>query len=198
MAAADYQMTVRFTNEDGAGDEQTVTFSMEKPAMALLYFLPDDDTLWLGSKHSWMFMYETTRPGQVLLKVAPADQPEDFIGTVRLDSDGSTTRDSWDGRVNGKRLQAGEYRVVCYAKSSPEYAIDFTLTVKEGAPEIGTVGVTGGIMPSRNASDEEIWQLMTAPAVVFDNGQGTGNDILDAPGRDGRVIGHAHGTGTAL
>ena len=198
MPASRFHMTVRFSDGEGNTSEETKTFTMDKPAMALMYFIPDSDTLWLDSKRSWFFMYETTSPGRVLMKVAPLDDPENFIGTVKLDAGESAERDSWDGCIDGTRLQEGQYRVVCYARSAPEWSHEFTLTVARGAPETQEVGVTGPIMPSRSATDEEIWELMTAPAVVFDNGQGTGNDILSKPGKGGKVLGHVHGTGTAL
>ena len=110
----------------------------------------------------------------------------------------NSTRGSWNGLLNGKKLDPGQYHVVCYAKSSPQWTREFTLTVAEGAPQTAEVGVTGPVMPSRSATDEEIWAMMTAPAVVFSNGQGSGNIIMDRPASGAKELGRVHGTGTAL
>lgn len=198
LPAARFDMILRFTGNDGTALEAKQTFTMKKPSPALLYFIPETDTLWLDSGRGWHFAYQTITASDLIIKFAPKDHPDDFIGTLKLKGKENPVRDYWNGRLNGKTLPVGEYRVVCYAKGAPEYQKECMLTIAEGAPDPLEVGVTGPIIPSRHATDEEIWAMMTAPAVVFDMGEGAGCPIFDRPGKGAEVLGYVHGLSTAL
>ena len=77
IPAANYHMTASFTDLSGETTQVTSDFTMKKPAQALMYFLPDSDTLWLDDSMPWYYTLATTNPGQVLMKLAPAEQPEE-------------------------------------------------------------------------------------------------------------------------
>ena len=170
LHAARFHMVVRFTGDDGSTGEDDVIFTMQKPALALLYFIPDTDTLWLGSGKPWYFVYQTTSAAEVIMQIAPENDPQQILGTVKLEAKNSAARSSWNGKLNGKALEPGRYLITCYARKAPSWTHESILTISEGSPDTPEVQVTGAIMPSRNASDEEIWEMMTAPAVVFASG----------------------------
>lgn len=193
-----YTLTVTFASSAGEQlkSEQEVIFG--KPKNALLYAIPETDVLYLGDKRAWHVQLETTVPTDVMMKLFPVGGQDEAVGTVKLTTKKGSTRAAWNGKVNGKKVAPGDYLVRCFVKGMEAYTHEFTLTVTEEKRPSVPVSVTGPIIPSRTASDEEIWQLMTAPAVVFATEEGSGNPIYAAPRAGSDVLGYVHGKGTAL
>ena len=198
LLKANYTMRVCYTAQDGTKEEVSQVFTMGKPKQALLYALPATDTLWLEDGSAWSMQFETTRPGKIVMKLYAAEDPEEVAGTVVFTGMSGATRVKWNGCVNGKKLAAGNYHVVCYAQTNEAVKREFELAICEGKQAVLPVTETGGIMPSRYATDEEIWQLMTAPAVVFNTDEGAGNPIYEEPRAGSGVLGYVHGTSVAV
>lgn len=195
MPRAQYDLRVCLAD----GSQETLTFSMGKPKQALYYALPTDDTLYLDDRSSWGMQLETSSPTRVLMTLSTEADPDTIVTTAAFESKRGCTRVNWNGRTGtGKRLAPGRYVARVYCQSAPQYVHSFTLTIAEGKRPTQQVAVTGPIMPSRSATDEEIWQLMTDPAVVFSTGEGAGNHIYEKPSAGSKVLGNVHGKSCAL
>ena len=198
LLSADYTMQATFTSMLGIESQVSKVFTMSKPKQALMYALPASDTLYLGDGSAWALQLQSTLPGKVVMKLYPADDPSKEAGSVVFTAGKDATRVKWNGRVKGKSLAEGRYHVVCWCKTNEAVKREFDLTIAAGKQEVLPVTVTGAVMPSRHATDEEIWQMMTAPAVVFSGAEGSGNPIYDQPKTSGKVLGYVHGASVAV
>lgn len=198
LPRGEYDLTVRFRG-DGESVTEVLPFPMGRPKQALLYVLPQSDTVYLGGHPNLLVQFEMTVPGKLVMELANVDSPDEPVARLRFATEGGTDRIHWNIKdERSKLLPPGRYTVRCYPSSAPSCVKAFELELIEGTAPVYEVKETGPIMPSRYAEDGEIWALMTAPAVVFSNGEGAGNPIYESPSVRSEKLGFVHGTGTAL
>lgn len=171
---------------------------MAQPARSLLYMIPDRDILFTDGEAKWGFVWEATMVSDLVIRIASVDTPDTIIGALQFKGKTGTCHDYWDGRLNGKPLVPGDYLLTCHLKSAPDKQVQCMLTLTDRAPDPLQVSITGPIMPSRHDSDETIWAMMIAPAVVYKSGQGSTEPIFEKPDISSRSVGHVHGTVAAL
>ena len=89
----------------------------------------------------------------------------------------TNVRLSWNGRMSTSRfVNVGNYRVILYAEGRSENSFSTTLHVQDSnhSHRDGmAIGVTGSILPQRTMSDQEIWEIMMQPSVVYDGTDAT-------------------------
>lgn len=149
-----YDLHIRF-----GGEEKVLAFSMNKPKQALMYALPSSDTLYLQEKTDWSLQYELTVPGRMQMEISAANAPGEILGTISFDSKkNGPQRVLWNGKLSsGKKLAPGRYVIGCRAKNAPQFLHTFPLTIVDGKRPVQQVEATGPIMPSRHATDAELW-----------------------------------------
>ena len=106
----------------------------------------------------------------------------------------------WNGRIaKDTWIAPGDYTLKLYGKLNPEYCFTWPLRVEEGEePEI-PVEPTGSIMPTREMTDEEIWEIMMKPsAVLKDSSMLTRIHVYEEPSGESRSVGFLRGQTQAV
>ena len=167
-----YRFDVVLCGEDGAEYTASASFSIKnyKPALALA--LPSSETLYLDGGENWFV--ECWVPTKCIVTMEVLDGNKKIVYTKNYtleDEDKDIIR--WDGASGRKKLAPGDYTVRLYARTTPSFDWVYPLAVEETSPETLSVGVTGAVIPGRDLSDEEIWEIMMKPSVVI-NAKGSG------------------------
>lgn len=194
-----YTLTGTLTAEDGRTHTGQTSVTFTKCKNALLFALPGSDTLYLSDAEDWFCEVRLIRSGDTItVDVYRADDLSTVIGTKKKKiTSGGVSRFTWNGKLDGKTAQPGEYVLRFYLTDNPEYSRDVRVTVADGtAPELALT-VSPVIMPERGMSDAEVWAIMQQPSVVADVKQ-TSHLTLYAEKGKGKALGTVHGQSQAL
>ena len=190
----EYRFHAELETAEGVVAACDVPFSLKKCRQALVFALPSGSTIYTDSQ--WRTEIKLIRQGRLVVEFYEAGAEEPFL-TRRKDINNYKIHDyDWDGKVNGKRLPAGDYVLRFFAEENPAYAVDVAVRLVDEKQPAYAIAPTGPIMPTDGMTDADIWALMTAPAVVVDVKATTDYKVLDVPG--GRVVGEVHGRSQTL
>lgn len=173
-----------------------VPFSLKKCKQALVFALSNGSTIYTDS--DWHVEFRLIRQGRLVVEFYEAGADKPFLTRKKDVNSYKIHNYDWDGKVNGKRLDAGDYVLRFYAEENPAYAVDVPVTVSHDKQPLPAIAPTGSIMPIDGMTDAEIWSLMTAPAVVANIKATSELKVLDAPSADGVPMGTIHGRSQTL
>ena len=173
-----YQVAIRFVGEDGSVMEQSANCRLTKNEQSLLYAVPSSDTLYLNGEEMWSVDCSFSQAGTAVMDIVSCDDAQTLLARVSQPVKRETNvRLSWNGRMSTSRfVNVGNYRVILYAEGRSENSFSTTLHVQDSnhSHRDGmAIGVTGSILPQRTKSDQEIWEIMMQPSVVYDGTDAT-------------------------
>jgi len=168
LMSGPYRMVAEFFAADGRDFTASASFSVRGYASALALALPSSETLYLDGGENWFV--ECWVPANCIVAMDILDRAGNKVYTKSVtmkDPDRDILR--WNGTGSDyQKVAPGEYTVHLYPKKNPDFDYTFPLTVEETAPEKTPVAVTGPVIPERDMSDEEVWEIMMKPSVVID------------------------------
>ncbi len=189
MFAGPYRFEVSLHAEDGSEHTAGAKFEINGTTPALVYALPSCGTLYLNGGR-WFAECFVSAQCFVVMEVYDAAGKKVFSKEQEIvNPDGESIR--WNGTVTGrKKIAPGDYTAVFYSKPNPDYRASFPLRAEEGAPPVLPVAETGPVIPDREMSDAEIWELMMRPSVVInENGSSKRIDLYPGPRVSNRPVG---------
>ncbi|MBQ8555682.1 MAG: CapA family protein [Clostridia bacterium] len=199
IADGKYTLSGVLTASDGTTlmDETTITIARCKNV--LQFALPSSDTLYLADKEDWFCEIRMIRSGDtVKVDFYRADDPDTLLGTKsKKITAAGVYKYVWDGKLDKKAVEPGEYILRFYATVNPDYVREVQVTVAEGAAPEYKLAVSPAIMPERGMTDAEIWAIMQQPSVVADVKQANHLTIRAGKGK-GAELGTVHGQSQAL
>ena len=193
-----YEKSYNITAELEAlsGQFYSVSFisPIEYPKQCLQYALPSSDCLYADNPAEWFLEYRTVTDGTVCIEFCEPES-ERIVYKYSVSAAGAKIGRKEFPDITGKKdkPKSGKYTVRVYEKSRPEQHFDFLLQVLERTPEKEPVKETGEIMPDRNMTDQEIWQMMMQPSVVVDIDFFKHQDVYELPDEKSRSLGTLHG-----
>lgn len=185
------------------GNEQTLStelsFRVGKCRNALLFALPKSDTLYAAGD-LWACEMRTARRGSTIVtEFYRCDQPDQLLAAKRNKIESGTfITYTWDGRLDGRMAEPGDYLLRFYEKSNPDYVREATVRVADGKPQTEEVTVTGPIMPEAGLNGEQLWAFLQQPSVVADLAKPTDHLTLRKGKGEGRKLGTIHGQSQAV
>ena len=189
-----YTVTAELTT--GSGQVYTVSFDspVEYPAQCLQYALPSSDVMYLDRAEDWFLEFRTVTKGSVTFSVRSCADPEETYDYTVAAGGGKISRKTFPELAGRKTIPpAGEYTVRISEVSIPEEAYEYPLRIKDTAPEKEPVTVTGEILPDREMSGTELWNLMMKPSVVIDIDSFKHQDVFAEPDPASSSLGTLHG-----
>lgn len=192
-----YDGILELRAENGDVCEARGKIQLRGQKISLRYAIPSSETLYLNNGPKWMVEYSLSGSGKLVMEV---QQGEETVYTFKKDVNyDDCYYQVWDGTIGkNKRLAPGDYTLILYCSSDPEYRIEKPLHVEEVFANPATVGETGPIMAERGMTDEEIWEMMMKPSVVSVEGKMGHQKIFSAPSKDGKRLGEIHGQTQAV
>lgn len=182
--------TLQYAGGEISG-QQKITF--ERCANAILFALPYDDVLYLGSD-DWFAETCTIRKGTLMMDVVNADAPEKVLYSRKYDiKGGDPYKLSWDGKAGKDDLVPGDYILRYYVDKNPEWVKEIQLTIAEGTRPVPELQVTGDYLPAWNDTDEAVWALMQKPSAVIDIRFVAHQNVYAQPDQSSDVLGTLHG-----
>ncbi len=195
-----HTLTAQLMTEAGSVHSAERTVTMEKCRNALTFALPCADTLYLADKEDWFCEVRLIRSGDTItMEVCRAEDTATVLGTKKMKvTAGGPAKFKWDGKLDGKALEPGEYLLRFYLAVNPGYVHEVHLTIAEGkTPEL-ELAVSPIIMPERGMSEEEIWAIMQQPSVVADLNKQTNHLTIREGKGKGKELGTVHGQSQAM
>lgn len=158
---------------------------------ALLYAFPLQDTIHTNDENHWYAELGLVRGGTVVMEVRQSGTL--ITKRTREVSDDTPYRFAWTGKNGDSDLPEGMYTLIFYAENNPERNVSFDVTILNDTSPILPVEATGPIIPERGDSDETIWAMMQAPAVIVSVGGATAHqNIYAEPSKKSTVLGTLH------
>ena len=198
MAAKDYRISAMLVAPSGKVYASETGFTMLPAQQAVLFALPSDSEVYLGDTDDWFLEFKLLYTDEMKAEFFRTDTGELVFEHSRQVKGGRVNSISFAALTGGKRTAPAAYRIRISGKRHPANAKEFSLTIREGLrPEL-PLQVTGEIMPSRDDSDQEIWEKMIAPATVIDIRNTSHQKVFEQPNPESRVLGTLHGQSQSL
>ena len=189
-----YTITAELTAESGTNYSVSYDSPVEYPAQCLQYALPSSDTLYLDDPESWFIEYRTVTKGTIIIEIISSKDPDEKYSYSLNAAGGKIARKTFHDFARKKKIpQAGDYILSVYEQSKPDEKYENDLYIRDSAPLQDPITVTGEIMPDRNMSDGEIWELMMKPSVVIDIDSFKHQDVYSEPDSSSKSLGTLHG-----
>ena len=198
MARKDYTLRASLTGGSGREYTSEASFRLAGTLQAVLFALPSDPTVYSEEPADWFLEFKTLYTDQLTAEFYDQETGALALSASRQVKGGRVNRITFSPLTGKRRLPAGEYRVRVYGQQNPAAGKEFSLRVAEGKRPVLPLTVTGNIMPGRDATDEEIWEKMTAPATVIDLKNVAHQRVYREPDADSQVIGQLHGQSQCL
>lgn len=176
-----------------SGNVYTLQFDspIQYVTQALYFALPSSETAYLSHPGEWFVESKIVTAGTLVFDFIQGNEP---VHSFRREMKGNRINTTTLSGITGKNeIAPGEYLVRVYEISNPEYQSEFNLRIEEEKPVSVPVAITGRIMPDENDTDENIWKMMTQPAVVVDIRNVDHQKVYSEPNLDSRVLGTLHG-----
>ncbi len=189
-----YTVTAELTG--GSGQVYSVSFDspVEYPAQCLQYALPSSEIMYLDRAEDWFLEFRTVKKGTVTVSIHSCADPEETYEYTVAAGGGQISRETFPELAGRKKIPpAGEYTVRIYEISIPGEGYEYPLRIEETAPAPEPVTVTGAILPDRELSDHELWDLMMKPSVVVDIDSFKHQEVLAEPDPASPSLGTLHG-----
>ena len=188
-----YTITAELQTDSGQTHTASFLSPVEYPGQCLQYALPSSKTLYLNAAETWFIEFRTVKNGTVMLTLMREGQEEVSYGYKIATTGGRINRQDFSDISKAKKPEPGNYILKIYEASKPEETYEYSLTVSEKKPEDNSISVTGQIMPDRNMSEEEIWNMMMKPSVVINIDFFKHQDVYEKQDEKSRSLGTLHG-----
>lgn len=200
-------LTAVVTDENGREAYGELPIQVNKSEQAVLFALSNSDTLYLDHADEWEVEVKMVRAGKLCVDICtdlaqPGDVsplPKTHLDTRSVKLQGTKIyKYNWDGKIDGKPVEPGEYMLRFYAEETPEFPVVVVVRVEAEKPEV-SIGITDRLIPERGMSDEEIWEIMMQPSIVLDVRNTRDYEVRSEPGKiRGKVLGTIHGQSQGL
>ena len=189
-----YTVTAGLTTLSGQFRSISFDSPVEYAGQCLQYALPSDETLYLDSIEKWFLEYRTVTNGKVMIEIVSDTDPSECY-SYSLQADGGRIARKTFPEISGRKKNppAGIYMLSVYEASRPDEKYEYPLRISESAPEPVPVVPTGEIMPERDMSEDEIWQIMMKPSVVIDTDSFKHQNVYAEPDTGSISLGTLHG-----
>ena len=188
-----YTISCVLTTETGIQRFVSFLSPVEYALQSLQYALPSGDTIYLNSPEDWFLEYRTVSKGKVILTLTSTDDPEVKYTYTLPSAGGGINRKTFQSFGSRNLPSAGRYLASVYEMSRAEDQYCFNISVEEQKPSPVPVSITGEIMPDRNMTDEEIWDMMMQPSVVIDIDFFRHQSVYSSPDQNSPSLGTLHG-----
>ena len=189
-----YTVTAELTTDSGTVHSISFDSPVEYPVQCLQYALPSSPVIYLDDPESWFIEYRTVAKGKVMVELTSAKDPEEKYIYSADAAGGKIARRTFPELYRKKLVPpSGEYTLSVYELSKPDEKYESLLTIEETTPDPEPVTVTGEIMPDRNMSDAQIWELMRKPSVVVDIDSFRHQEVYAEPDSSSTKLGTLHG-----
>lgn len=198
MRQKSYTIQGHFTGESGMEENTETVFRMNAALQAMLFALPSSDEAYPEDPGDWFLEYKLIYTDQLIAEFYERETNRLVLKTEKSVRGGRVNLIYYSALTGKHTLPEGKYRVRVYGKKHPARNKEFDLFVKAGSrPEL-PLYVTGDIMPARESTDREIWEKMTAPAVIVDIKNTAHQKVFEKPDKNSRSLGTLHGQSQAL
>ena len=190
LMSGPYRLNAVLTTPAGESLTASVSFSVRDYAPVLALALPSSEILYLDQCEKWFVECWVPRECIVAMEILDASGAIIYTKSVNMkNQDRNVIR--WNGTGSDRQKAApGEYTVRLYPKRNPDFDHTWPLTVRETAPALPEVSVTGPVIPERGMSDEEIWDIMMKPSVVINHtGSSLRYKVYESPSLRSKAIG---------
>ena len=198
MAQKYYTLTGTLRGVSGEVYTDSVLFKVIPSQQAILFALPSDPIVYSEEQDDWFMEFKLLFTDQLIVEFFDRETDTLILQTSRNVKGGRVNQLSYGAILGKNTLQPGKYRVRAFGSRHPSYAKEFLLEVREGCRPVQELRVTGNIMPDRNDTDEEIWEKMTAPAVIIDIPNVSHQKVFAQPDRASASLGTLHGQSQCL
>ena len=190
LMSGPYRLTAEFSAADGREFTASAAFEVRGYAPALCLALPSSEILYLDQGERWFVECWVASSCIVAMDILDAGGNRVYTRSVTLQN---PERDliRWNGNgSNNRKVAPGEYTVHIYPKKNPDFGYTWPLTVKEHTPDPLPLDLTGPVIPEREMSDEEIWEIMMKPSVVINHtGASLRFKVYESPSLKSKAIG---------
>ena len=188
-----YEIAV--TLETDSGSVRSVSFQspIEYPTQYLQYALPSSESLYLDHPDGWFLEFRTVTQGTVRMELIPEGKDEPVYSYNLSSKGGKIARKEFSDIAGRQRPEPGAYEACVSEVSRPDVIYRFPLHVFEKTQEKEPVGLTGEIMPERDMSESEIWEMMMKPSVVVDIDFFKHQEVYSEQDAKSRSLGTLHG-----
>ena len=187
--------TITATLKDDSGYVHTTSFlsPVEYAGQYLQYALPSSGYLYLDMPECWFIEYKTVQTGTVMIMLSPTDSGDETYKYKMQATGGKIIRKDFSSISRDRMPKEGLYTMTVYEISTPDNIYQYTLTVLPSRPVENPVTVTGEIMPERDMTEEQIWNLMMQPSVVVDIDFFKHQDVYEKQDAKSKSLGTLHG-----
>lgn len=194
-----HTMTATLAGDQGETASGMLDIRVAKPNQAVIFALSNADNLYLDHQGEWSVEVKMVREGKLTVAFYRADDLSQPLEIKRKTINAARIFEyEWDGKIDGKTVEPGEYVLRFYAEETPEYTRDVRVRVAAEKP-VMTISLTEDFMPERGMSDEEIWNLMMQPSIVLDVKNTMDYEVRSEPGKKaGKALGTVHGQSQGL
>lgn len=188
-----YTITAELQTDSGLIHSTSFQSPVEYPGQCLQYAMPSSGTLYLDSPDSWFVEYRTVKDGTVMMTLTGEGQEEASVSYKLSVKGGKINRKEFGDISRIKKPEPGEYFLKFFEISKPDEVYEYPLTVSEKKTARDDVSVTGEIMPDRDMTEEEIWNMMMRPSVVIDIDFFKHQDVYERQDTKSTSLGTLHG-----
>ena len=189
-----YTINARLETISGKEYIQSFLSPVEYAGQYLQYALPSSDKLYLDACEAWFLETRTVQNGMIVVELKPLTKETETSVYSFATVGGKINRNSFASIMGKKNTPpGGEYTVTVYEKGNSRNCYEFSLSVEEHIPGKIPVYITEEIMPDRDMSEEEIWNMMMRPSIVIDIDYFDHLQILEEPDASGKTLGTLHG-----
>ncbi|MBQ6564808.1 MAG: CapA family protein [Clostridia bacterium] len=176
LASAAYDLSFVFRAVDGTCTEAREVCTLSKNLQSVLYAVPSSEILYLNDGEMWSVDCALAQAGNIVMDIFSDDEQRTLLARVSQQVKKETNaRLVWNGRQNnGRFVSGGKYLVSVYAEGNGKAFPDISVFVQDSKNSDQydlSIGVTGSIVPRRNMSDTEIWEIMMQPSVVYNGAE---------------------------
>lgn len=176
------------------------TYDLSQPVrvglsrQAVVMALANSRVLYQGGGQSWFTEVKLIRKGTLCIAYYRADNLENCLYLQRKEIGNYRIHNhKWDGKLHGKAVVPGDYVLRFYAEESPDIVLEVAVTVVAGAYVSPALTVSDAYLPSRNATDAELWAWMQQPITVSTLKNLSHQKLYAAPDRRSKSPGTIHG-----
>ena len=193
-----YHVEADLSCESGVHYQARTDSRVYNCAQAMTLALPSSDKLYLSHPEEWFLETKVNRSGILVFEmISEGGTAASYIIHKNVEPL-KINRLTFADIAGKKQISPGRYSIRIYEMSAPDYNKSITVDVEKERPEHMPAFVTGKTMPDENDNDEEIWRLMTQPAVVIDIGSTEHQSVYESPDENAPTLGTLHGQTQSL
>ena len=189
-----YTITAVLKEDSGCVHTTSFQSPVEYAGQYLQYALPSSENLYLDAPENWFIEFKTVQTGSLMIALSPKETQDETPYRYKVPATGGKIiRKDFSSISRDSKPQTGSYIMTVYEISRPDEIYQYPLTVTQSSPEKQAVTETGAIMPERDMTEEQIWNLMMRPSVVVDIDFFKHQDVYEKQDTGSKSLGTLHG-----